>query len=98
MERVDQLIRELGIVADVMEVAVPDAASAAAVRFLGSPTIHVNGIDVEPAARNAKLFGLACRFYSSGPVRQGVPPLRLIREALFEQLSIEALDSPPVAF
>lgn len=94
----NRLIEELGVTAIVLEVPVTDLASATAFRFLGSPTVHVNGADIEPEARNAALFGLACRFYSSGSVRQGVPPLRLIREALFEQLSIKALDSPPVAF
>jgi hypothetical protein len=27
-------------------------------RFLGSPSVLVNGLDVEPAARSAKQFGL----------------------------------------
>ncbi len=36
------------------------------------------------------LFGLACRSYCDGAVRQGVPPLRMIRKAVYEQLWTEA--------
>ncbi len=61
---------------------VTDPGSAAALRFLGSPTVRVNGTDVEPAARTATLFGLACRSYCDGTERQGIPPIGLIRKAL----------------
>jgi hypothetical protein len=51
------------MVAVVEEVEVSDAAAAQALRFPGSPTIRINGVDAEP---NEQLsFGLACRLYSS---------------------------------
>jgi len=54
VERVD---RELGTNADVRLVNVPDHATAERVRFLGSPTVRVDGVDVDyenlPAAERA---------------------------------------------
>jgi hypothetical protein len=45
VKRVD---RELGTNAAIRLVNVPDDATAERVRFLGSPTIRVDGVDVDP--------------------------------------------------
>src|SRR5688572_4959895 len=78
-ERVRDVIQQEGIAADVNEIEVPDEPAAKKVGFLGSPTIRVNGIDIEPAARNLKESGFACRCYSGG-----LPPIEMIRAALRE--------------
>jgi hypothetical protein len=36
------------------------------VGFLGSPTIRVNGLDIDPASRNCTEIGFACRRYAGG--------------------------------
>lgn len=77
VERINAVLREEGCRADVREVLVPDATTAARVRFLGSPTVRVNGIDIEPAARDRRDFGLMCRRYASG-----VPSHELILAAV----------------
>jgi hypothetical protein len=41
-------------------------------RFLGSPTVRVDGRDVEPGAEAREDFGLKCRLY---------PPARVPRDA-----------------
>jgi len=84
VERVRRALREEGLAADVEEIKVPDAASAQALGFLGSPTIRINGKDIEPAARASVNFGLMCRTYMEGGVPAGVPPMELIRAALHE--------------
>ena len=84
MERVNELLQEFRLTGNVLEVQVADSASAIAARFLGSPTIHVNGIDVEPSSRTSDQFGLMCRTYVDGPQREGVPSAELIRRALLE--------------
>ena len=84
VERVNELLQEFCLTGDVLEVPVTDSASATAARFLGSPTIHVNGIDVEPSSRTSDQFGLMCRTYVNGPRRDGVPSAELIRRALME--------------
>lgn len=64
--------------AEIRKVAVHTQSEAEALRFQGSPTIRVNGEDVEPEPGN--LAGLACRLYSNG---LGVPGEEAIRRAMF---------------
>jgi hypothetical protein len=52
VERVKSVMKEQGIAAKVAQVEVPDADAARAVGFLGSPTIRVNGLDIDPASRS----------------------------------------------
>lgn len=56
--------------------------------FVGSPSIRINGADIEQWARTAKTFGLNCRAYLHGSQRSGVPSSeelhRAIREAIRE--------------
>ena len=82
VERVKALLKELRSPAEVIEVPVTDLGSALANRFLGSPTVRVNGIDVEPSARTSSQFGLACRTYWDGVNWHGVPSVEIIRQAL----------------
>ena len=84
VERVNELLQELRLTGNLLEVPVTDSASTIAVRFLGSPTIHVNGTDVEPSSRTSDQFGLMCRTYVDGPQRDGVPSAELVRRALLE--------------
>ena len=61
----------------VNEVLVRDAAAASSLEFPGSPTIRVNGHDVESS--NAPSFGLMCRLYSDG---SGAPSQQRLRAAI----------------
>ena len=79
MERVQSVLKEQGIAANLAEIEVPDAATAKAVGFLGSPTIRVNGLDIDPASRAATGIGLACRYYAGG-----IPSEDMIRAAVRE--------------
>jgi hypothetical protein len=79
---VRESLRELAISAEVLEVNVPDAATAEAVRFLGSPSIRVEGMDVEPAARARREYALCCRTYGTDGRIAGLPSRDLLRQAL----------------
>jgi hypothetical protein len=68
----------------VVEIAVNDADTARSIGFLGSPTIRIDGQDVELSARSAQTFGLTCRTYVAGGRRAGVPPIEWIRGAIRE--------------
>lgn len=70
--------------AEMVEVEVTEAANAQQVGFLGSPSIRVNGLDVEPAARGARAFGMMCRTYFDEGHPAGVPTHDLIRVAVRE--------------
>lgn len=80
VELVREVVRELELDATVREVSVETVETALRLRFLGSPSVRVNGRDIEPAARERSDFGLCCRIYGSA----GVPPKALLVEALGE--------------
>ena len=75
---IKEVLRERGLAASVDRVEVT-AETAAELRFLGSPTVQVNGTDIEPAARARTAFGLSCRTY---PGTGGVPPRALVEQAI----------------
>jgi len=82
--RVLEVLRQEGVSAEVVEVEVKDAAAARVTRFLGSPSIRIDGWDVEPEARSAQAFGMTCRTYIADGYRAGVPPIEWIRAAVRE--------------
>ena len=52
---------------------VPDVAAAERERFLGSPTVRIDGEDVEPGARERDDFGLSCRLFATPDGLRGRP-------------------------
>ena len=79
--------------ADVRVVRVEDDTSAKRQRFLGSPTIRVDGVDVEPSARERTDFGMQCRVYAVDGRLDGAPPVAWI-EAALDGRAIEADVAP----
>jgi hypothetical protein len=51
-------------------------------RFLGSPTVRVDGEDVEPTASARSDFGLKCRLYRTADGVSGAPADEWILDAL----------------
>ena len=98
VERVQQLLGEEGVSAEVAEVNVSDESVAQKVGFLGSPSIRVNGLDVEPEARAARDYGMMCRTYAVNGRREGLPSRDMLRQAIREANSgVNSSDSgePP---
>ena len=79
---VGALVAELGLKPTIELVGVPDAEAAARLRFLGSPTVRVDGQDVEPDADRRREFALCCRVYRTPHGLQGQPDPDWIRGAL----------------
>jgi hypothetical protein len=79
VELVKAVMKQQGIAAEVAEIEVPDAEVARAVGFLGSPTIRVDGLDIDPSSRAATSAVMACRCYAGG-----LPSAEMIRAALHE--------------
>ena len=75
-----EVVSDLGLDVEIREVPVETPAAADALRFVGSPSVRVNGRDIEPAARERTDFALSCRLYGD----TGVPPKELLIEALRE--------------
>ncbi len=84
VELVREALQSEGVATEMIVVEVKDAATARSVGFLGSPTIRIDGRDVEAAARSARGFGLTCRTYTVDGRRSGVPPAEWIRAAVRE--------------
>jgi hypothetical protein len=66
----------------IAHVNVPDPEAAERLRFLGSPTIRVDGRDIEPGADRRTEYVLACRIYRTEERIAGVPDDRWLRDAL----------------
>ncbi len=64
----------------VTRVETPEHAEQA--RFLGSPSVQVDGRDIEPGADARADFGMKCRLYRTEEGQSGVPPREWIARAL----------------
>jgi len=78
---VERVAAELGLSPEIQLVKVPDADTAAQLRFLGSPTVRVGGRDVEPGAEERTDFVLSCRVFRSESGFGGEPDAEWVREA-----------------
>ena len=79
---VERIAAELRVEPEVDLVEVPDLDAAAGLRFLGSPTVRVNGRDVEPGASERREFVISCRVYQTEQGFSGQPAEAWIRDAL----------------
>jgi hypothetical protein len=84
VERVREALRDEGLSGEIAEIEVPDTETAQRLRFLGSPSIRVNDLDIEPEARSRAVFGMMCRTYTDACCTSGLPSGELIRSALRE--------------
>jgi hypothetical protein len=82
VEHVQHALKEEGAYAEIKHVQVANGAEAAAIHFPGSPTVRINGIDVEPSANLGGVSGLCCRTYRGGDRPEGAPSVALIRSAI----------------
>ena len=57
IELVKAIATEMGIHARVKAVLVESPEQAIQLRFLGSPTVQVNGLDIDPSARANSSYG-----------------------------------------
>jgi len=81
---VERIAAELRVEPEIHALEVPDAEAAVELRFLGSPTVRVDGRDVEPGADERHQFVLSCRVYRSERGFSGQPQEAWIRAALVE--------------
>jgi hypothetical protein len=87
---VERVSRELGIEADVQLVHVPDQQAAQRLCFLGSPTIRVGGVDVEPETEERDDYALSCRIFRTKAGFSGQPDESWVREALLREAGSSA--------
>jgi len=57
IQRIESVAAELGIAMELTRVLIHTQPEAEEHRFLGSPTVQINGLDVDPAMRDQQSFG-----------------------------------------
>jgi len=82
LENTREALRLEGLPEDVALIAVESAADAQAKRFIGSPTIRINGVDVEGPEAEDNGYGFGCRIYADGGSTTGWPSVEKVRQAL----------------
>jgi hypothetical protein len=82
LERVVSVLQESAFAVAVTEIPVASAEQAKTLGFPGSPTIRVNGADVEPEVEGLSEFSYSCRTYTDQGKLSGVPSQDLIRRAI----------------
>jgi hypothetical protein len=81
-ELVERVAADEGTTLALRLVEVTSIEDAAAQRFLGSPSIRIDGHDVEPGADDRDTFVFACRLYGTPSGPSGVPTEDWVRAAL----------------
>jgi len=81
-ERAREAIARTSVPADLRVVRIESDGEAKRLRFLGSPTVRVDGVDVEAGTQGRDDFGLQCRVYAVEGGYQGTPPTDWIAAAL----------------
>lgn len=82
MPRLRDLMAQLGVHAPIALHRVESVQAAEREHFLGSPTLRIDGRDVDPTASERTDFGLKCRLYPSADGLRGTVPDEFIIAAL----------------
>jgi arsenate reductase len=80
-ERLKEVIDRERLPAETEELVIIDQDAARRERFLGSPTIQINGLDIEASRRGDAPF-LGCRLYRDGSKTEPAPPERMMLDAI----------------
>ncbi len=82
VEEIEAEIEKIKI--EVREREIKDDEEAQKIGFPGSPTIKVNGIDIDPQGAEQNIKGLTCRVYKIGGKLLPLPPYEFIKQRIKE--------------
>lgn len=83
LENLKQALRELNLPEDFEMINIDSDEKAKEYNFIGSPTIRINGEDLDPKARETKVTGYkGCRIYQTEEGIKGAPTVEMIKKAL----------------
>jgi hypothetical protein len=82
LPRLRDLLAQLGATDRLELRRVETIGDAERERFLGSPSVRVDGYDIEPGADERTDYGLKCRLYRTGSGMRGEPPTDWVLAAL----------------
>jgi Alkylmercury lyase len=97
LARLHELLDHVGRTPELVLRRIADDASAQRECFLGSPTVRVDGRDVEPGADERTDYGMKCRLYATPVGLTGMPTDDWLRRALtptrpFAAMRVRALN------
>jgi len=73
-----EVLSEFGLEVEIREVEIRDEEDALRSQFFGSPSVRVDGVDIEPGAADRTEYAFGCRLYGTS----GVPPRDYLLRAL----------------
>ena len=83
LELLKEMMADHDVAVPIKLIKVGSAEEAKETKFMGSPSIRIDGVDLEGNGKsNGGDYGLKCRVYKFNWVFQVVPPKNLLREAL----------------
>jgi len=82
LSRLKAVLRDEGVTTPVELCRIESVEAAERARFLGSPTVRIEGADIDPSASGRVDFGLKCRLYDVGGSLSPTPPDEWIRAAV----------------
>lgn len=81
---VREALRLEGLTANVALVPIENEVDAQTRRLIGSPTVRIDGRDLEGPQAEERGYGLGCRIYQDEQSIAGWPSVALVRRALQE--------------
>lgn len=81
-ELVERVMSDLDLEAEFHSIRIEDAGAAERLGFLGSPSIRVDGRDVEPGAADRADYTFSCRVYRTPHGLRSIPDEAWVRAAL----------------
>jgi hypothetical protein len=80
LKNLETALRAEGLEESIELVNVTDNTSANQLKFLGSPSFHIDGQDVWPEERDG--YSLSCRIYYTPQGLKGFPTVAMLRKVL----------------
>ena len=79
---VNEYLAEAGVHAEIEEVVTANFEDAKNVRSLGSPTVRIDGVDIEYGTNEPQEFTSECRYYNTTDGWEPLPPKHLVLGAI----------------
>jgi len=81
-EYINEVITEEDIDAEISLILIETAEDARQLHFTGSPTVRINGTDIETNIKDIKDYGLRSRLYNIDGKESGYPSKDMIKDAI----------------
>jgi hypothetical protein len=82
--RLREILNELGIAETIRTTEIAGEEQAQRLRFPGSPTLRIDGRDVDPSADRTAQYAVACRLYRGSSAADNAPSAGAIRRAIHD--------------